>query len=186
MNRQVLKPQNDVPLVVKLDKGPEGKPTAKNDFQYTVNDDQAVMWLPAEARTAIFRSHAQAGDEIEILKSARGWSVQVLSDASESAEDVPTPMPPARQMRVVAGQRTQGATALARRPQPQREQQLPQSEPMVDLLARLYVTAGRGLQKAHAQLVDEGIVIEAFNWEDIRATGNSLFIERNRREREQR
>lgn len=182
ISRQTLRPQNNVPLIVRLDKGPEGKQTAKGDYQYTINDDQAIMWIPAEARTAILRSHAQAGDEIEILKSARGWNVQVLSDAGEPTGDpAPPPMPPARQMRVVAGQRQiNGATALA--PQQQTQPQHQQSEPIVDLLGRLFVTAGRSLQKAHSQLVDEGIIIEAFNWEDIRALGISLFIERNRRE----
>jgi hypothetical protein len=98
MNRQILKPQVDVPLVVLLDKGPEGKETTSQrgdlQFQYTVNDDSCVMWLPPEARAAIMRSGAQAGDTVQLVKSLRGknafWNAQVLPDAAE-----PPPPPPA-------------------------------------------------------------------------------------------
>jgi len=90
MNREVIKPQADVPVVVKLDKGPEGQEREGRygvDYQYTVNDDRCVMWLPREARDQLVRCGAQAGDEVQIVKSLRGriaqWSVQVVPDSHE-------------------------------------------------------------------------------------------------------
>lgn len=85
MQREVIKPQVDVPVIVKLDKGPEGQEREGKygiDYQYTCNDDQAVMWLPKDARDMIVRSGAQAGDLLQIVKTLHGrqsvYSIQVL------------------------------------------------------------------------------------------------------------
>lgn len=96
MQRDVIKPQPDIPVIVRLDKGPEGQEREGRygvDYQYTVNHDQGVMWLPREARDQLVRCGAQAGDEVQIVKSLRGrqafWSVQVVPDSNE-----PVPPPP--------------------------------------------------------------------------------------------
>ncbi len=92
MQREVIKPQADVPVTVRLDQGPEGQEREGRygiDYQYTVNNDRGVMWLPKEARDQLVRCGAQAGDEIQIVKSLRGriaqWAVQVVPDSNELA-----------------------------------------------------------------------------------------------------
>jgi hypothetical protein len=184
IQRQVIKPQIDVPLVVQLGRGPEGVEKAGKygvDYQYIVNNGAGVMWLPKEGRDALIRSGARAGDEVEIVKSMRGkqavFSAQVVSDAAEP----PVAPAPARQIRVVAPQPSytngNGTTAAGR-------QQAPESHPMEDLLTRCFVVAAHALRRAHTQLAREGFELDPPNWEDIRPSGATLFIERNKRERE--
>ena len=95
--RQIIKPQMDVPIVVKLDSRPEGTERDGKfgvDYQYIVNDDRGVMWLPREARDQLVRCGAQQGDEVQIVKSMRGrvslFSVQVVPD-SDPLDEPPTP-----------------------------------------------------------------------------------------------
>ena len=183
MNRQILKAQADVPLVVLLDQGPEGKETRSQrdgalQYQYTVNDDKGVMWLPPEARAAILRTGAQAGDQIEILKSLRGknafWNVQVLSDASEPA---PTKMVAPRP----AYRNGNGHPAAASQPAAAPATVHPHEE----LMARCIELGARANLKAHAALKAAGIELDEPTWEDARATGTSFFIEPNKSTRDQ-
>ncbi len=110
------------------------------------------------------------------------WRIQVISDAQEPAPAAA----PTRQIRVVAPVRAtsnahngqQTACALPQQP-------IPQSNPIEDLLVRCFVCAGKALRRAHNELLAQGFAgLEAPIWEDIRAAGISLFIERNRRDRE--
>lgn len=103
MQREVIKPQVDVPVIVKLDKGPEGQEREGKygiDYQYTCNDDQAVMWLPKDARDMIVRSGAQAGDLLQIVKTLHGrqsvYSIQVLPPPTMRNYRVEPATPPLR------------------------------------------------------------------------------------------
>jgi len=187
MNRQILKPQADVPLIVKLDKGPEGKETSSRgelQYMYTLNDDSSVMWLPPEARTALLRTGAQPGDLIEIVKSLRGrtaiWNVQVVPDAQE---------PPARGMRMLAprpapetqpqysnGRNVQHSNGGSNQPQAQPAKNVsPVSQQLADCL-RAAIDASMEAQEYAHSLGGE----LHFNEEDIRAMGLSIYIGRQR------
>ena len=72
--REVIRPEWD-PVIVRLDKGPEGVQREGQygvDYQYVVNSDSGIMWLPKSGRDALLACGAQAGDEVEICKSKRG------------------------------------------------------------------------------------------------------------------
>jgi hypothetical protein len=179
MNRDVIKFRKNTPVTVKLDRGPEGKLHTSGDYQYVVNDNAGIMFLPPAARVHLQRTHAAAGDEVAITKMADdSWRCEVLSDArTDYSEPLKQSIHQVQQQR----QPTNGATALAPRNQP--VQQPVQQLGTHDLLARFFVLAGRALRMAHQQLGTEGIEIEPFNWEDVRASGISLFIEHNRGQR---
>jgi hypothetical protein len=72
MQRNIVKFEIDVPQIVRLDFS-EGKeiPTKAGgkQWQYTLNRDQGIMWLPLTGKQAIERSGARAGDEVRILKT---------------------------------------------------------------------------------------------------------------------
>lgn len=76
MQRNILKFQPDSPVLVTLDYGPEGKQHTNTrgeiDFQYTVNGNQDIFWLPPAGRDALLRSGAQKGDQVEITRVLRG------------------------------------------------------------------------------------------------------------------
>lgn len=199
MNRQILKPQVDVPMVVLLDKGPEGKETTSQrgdlQYQYTLNNDACVMWLPPEARSAIMRTGAQAGDEIQIVKSLRGknaiWNVQVVPDSA--------PPPPASRMVAPRPAYSNGNGHSAPqqhwenepqpttpRPQPAPAQQpaTTTTYPMEEVMARCLEISARANWRAFQAAKAAGIAIEGPNWEDVRAAAISIFIERSRNQRE--
>ena len=72
MQRDIVKFDMDVPKTVRLDFA-EGKEVKTNSgatqWQYTLNNDQAIMWLPLAGRQALKRCGAQTGDNVSILKT---------------------------------------------------------------------------------------------------------------------
>lgn len=194
MNRTMLRPQVDVPLVVLLDKGPEGKETRNNngdtEYQYTVNDDSGIIWLPPAARTQLIRTGAQAGDEIQIVKSLRGknaiWNIQVLADSAE---------PPAQNTRMAAPR-----PAYAAAPQPARPSQpangnghmhasrpaaaapepAPAAPKIGEVMQRALEISARANWTAYQAAKAAGCEIDPPTWEDVRAAGISMFIEHSR------
>lgn len=198
MNRQILKPQVDVPLVVRLDKGPEGKETTSRgelQYQYTLNHDECVMWLPPEARTAILRTQAQVGDEIQIVKSLRGrnaiWNVQVLADAAEPPQRTtrmvaPRPAYPTATDRIPAaaggnGHRDRYAETMSRPIAPAAAQPAAAAaETIGAVMQRALEIAARANWAAYTAAKAAGWEIDAPTWEDVRAAGISIFIEHNR------
>ena len=182
MNRQIIKPQYDQPIVVKLDFGADGIQRDGKygvEYQYTLNDNSAVMWLPQQGRDALLRTQAQAGDYVQLAKQRRGqgsyWTAQVMPDA---AEDLPQPTvtrQPPQQQKAVLGRAASNAIAPP-------AQAIPQSHPMEDLMVRCLVVGARANLRAYEELRRQGIETEAPIWEDFRATGTSLFIERNKQE----
>ncbi len=198
MNRTEIKFQPNVPVEVLLDRGAEGKEypskfeNAESRWYYTVNGNTAFMYLPTSARNQLVRTRAAAGDHVRIVKTVDGkstqWYVEVLSDASEPTVDtkVSTPGP-----RIVApAPRTNGANALAPKPAgvappPAHPQQAnPLLRQMYYCLLDAYKVNMRAYEAIEAQ--NGGTSLEAPNWEDIRTTANTLFIEINKRERGER
>jgi hypothetical protein len=128
MNRSVIKFNPNLPVDVRLDYGPEGKLHERTgDYQYTVNGNSCVMFLPETARNQLLRTHAAKGDLVRICKTVSGrsvtWNVEVLSDAAEPAPGprIVAPAPArtngvARGNAPTGGPETNGANALA--PQP--------------------------------------------------------------------
>lgn len=177
MTRQKLKLPIDVPMVLQLE-NLDGQPVQSQysdgpEYRYDVKhrNEHCLIYLPAQGRDAIMRSRATVGDEIELLKQKRGngyvYAANVLPDGTE---------PPPQSVVV----RSNGKPP-ATKPQP--AQEIPTSHPMEDLLVRCFVVAGRASWKAWEQLKAEGKQMDEPIWEDIRATGATLFIERNKRER---
>lgn len=99
MQREVIRLECDVPVICKLDFGPEGIQTeAKSgavQYQYTVNDNTGVMWLFPEARQALLKSGAKPGDSVQLVKSLRGktpiYHAQVVSSEPPLAPAPRTP-----------------------------------------------------------------------------------------------
>lgn len=211
MQREILKPQLNIPLLVKLDFGPEGiERDGKygKQYQYTVNDDAGVMWLDPAARQAILSSGAQAGDEIAITKRAKGaWQVERVSDAAEVPSGTANTAP-VQQNAVHRTRRAAFPPASYYQPAPQLDSPLPitngkgngnghngrgngttqmsgeapNSHPFEERYARMFVVAARALSLAHTRLTTEGMELEPFNWEDIRATAIHFAISFERKE----
>ncbi len=187
MQREVIKPQPDIPVIVKLDKGPEGQEREGRfgiDYQYTVNDDRCVMWLPKEARDRLVRCGAQAGDEVQIVKSLRGlmaqWSVQVMPDSNELApspsQDRPVPAQ-ARPNGYVNGHGNGHYAGHAQPPRPEAN-----ISPIAQQLAGCLRAAVDACVETEAYAKSKGMPLE-FCSEDIRAMALSVYIGAQRKER---
>ena len=127
MQREILKPAYDTPLIVKLDFGPEGVERDGKfgmQYMYTLNDDAGCMFVDPPARQAILASGAEAGDTIQLVKTKRGkdtvYSAAIVGDAAEA----PAP-PPSTRERIAP--RT--GTAASRLPQRAYHQPQPAERP---------------------------------------------------------
>jgi hypothetical protein len=118
--REYIRPNFD-PVIVTLDKGPdvctqrEGQDGV--DYQYFVNSNSCIMYLPKAGRDALVQSGAKAGDSVEICMSkgragATVYFAQRVNDSHEPAA------PPARPLAAVAVTEAPRAT-YAPVPQPQ-------------------------------------------------------------------
>lgn len=196
MNRTEIKFQPNVPVEVLLDRGAEGKeyPSkfegAESRWYYTVNGNEAFLYLPTTARNQLVRTRAAAGDTVRICKTVDGksmqWRIEVLSDATEPAPEPPQPAPGPRIVAPVPA-RTNGANALqpeaapaaqtARRveagPKPFTSEASRNTAPAAssvpepltpkiveERLTRLFVASARALRNAHEQLSKD----EYFNY----------------------
>ena len=59
------------------------------EWQYIVNDDTAIMWLPVEAHQAIQATGARNGDSITLTKPARRGGQWDASPARGAAREIP-------------------------------------------------------------------------------------------------
>jgi len=187
MQREVIKPQADVPVVVKLDKGPEGQEREGRygiDYQYTVNGDRGVMWLPKEARDHLVRCGAQAGDEVQIVKSLRGriaqWSVQVMPDSNELAPPppprrLPAPPPPPQQNGHANGYTNGHGNGSAGHPTPTPVQPSTAQRPAAQWMAGALCASIDASIAATNYAKDRGIELK-FNEEDIRSMAATMYI----------
>lgn len=203
MNRIQLRPQIDVPLVMRLDRGPDGKEVQSlrgdRQYQYTVNDDSGIIWLPPEARTALMRTGAQAGDHVQLVKSLRGrnaiWNAEVLPDAD--VQQQPSRMVAPRAAYQAPRQMPNGHTPERRtsedhppylppppdpQPRPQPAAPAAAAAPLRigDIMQRALEISARANWSAYLAAKAAGCEIDAPTWEDVRAAGISMFIEHNR------
>ncbi len=192
--REIIKLVEDRPIVVKLDFGPEGiERTGKfgPQYQYTLNDDRAVMWTTPDCREAIMSSGAQAGDEIVIVKQGRMFDVKLYD-----GEELPEPPPPPR--RAVATPKNEPAPAptstrsrhfreeAATRRRPAASAATVQVDPaspeyVFPLMSRCMRAACDILLDAAAYGESIGLQIDRPTLEDVRATAFTLFIDRRKR-----
>ena len=114
MQREIVKLSVDATQVVRLDfsdgKEVTSAKTGKTQWQYTLDHDSRIMWLPLAGKQAIERSGAQAGDQVRLLKTFMGqktvFTAQVI-DQHASAPPVP-PAPPQRPIRTNGSGKAKG------------------------------------------------------------------------------
>jgi hypothetical protein len=182
MQRQIIRPQLDQPLLVKLDFGPDGvekRSSINNELQYmyTVNDDAGLIYLPANARQQLLRTGAQAGDSVEIVKMKNGWDIRVVSDTEEQ---------PQQQQRAAARGNAyrQPAAPQSRSAQPTAQAQPPRPaangvHPVGQQLAGCLRAAIDAATEAEGYAKGKNFPLE-FTSEDIRAMAVSVFIGQQR------
>jgi hypothetical protein len=184
IQRERVKPATGVPLFFEIErlgvKAPSQFAPGGFEFRYEgalLEGDQrkpALSYLAPEAHAAIEAAGARIGDTVRILKTRDGqYVVKVISDAAPVPE-------PVRQIRVVAPAATNGNGHSNGYAKP--AQVIPESHPLEERYTRIFVTAAHALQNAHQQLTNEGIALEMFTWEDIRALGIHYAITVERRE----
>jgi hypothetical protein len=175
--------QLNQPIVMLLDRGPEGKQVTnlgRVEFQYCVNEDRGIIWLPPEGRAAILRSGAQRGDQIQLMQTSKGWSAQRLGDS---------PAPPEPPTRMVAprpaysngnGHHEPPPPAAPPKPPVPMPQLAAEPHPIEALMFRCFVAGGRTLWRAYQKLLAEGCDYDKPQIEDVRAAGITLYIERTK------
>lgn len=201
MQREVIRPDYDQPIVVKLDTAPEAGIQKEGkfgiDFQYYCNDDAGIMWLPAIGRDALLQSGAGPGDTVQITKTRRGkttlFSALVLEMSVSAAradrqyQQQPQQQPQAHHQQTHARRapipraayyqpETGSVPAAHTAPAPAG----PQIHPLEELMQRCIVVGGRAVWAAYQELTAAGIQYDMPTIEDARVAGISLFIERNR------
>ena len=165
--REVIKISDVRQNVVKLDFGPEGVEREGSygvQYQYTLNDDSAVMWVKPAIRDAIIASGAAAGDSVRIQRHGKGYVATVISDAHEPAPAPPPPAPAPAAPKPNGKPATNGNGSLG-------------YEHRLFGCFQVSINVLR-LATEYAKSVNWPLT---FNEEDIRATAISLFInlERN-------
>jgi hypothetical protein len=188
MTRQKITPMSGQALYLTLESA-NGKevPSKINGTEYrydvTQNGQPAYIYLTAQGRDAIARTRVADGEEIRLLKMGRNgdtrYEVVPVSDAT-----LPPPVEPNDR------RFEQHSRQAVRQPPPPRQLPAPPaatatpetSHPIEDLLVRCFECAGRALLRAHDAIGKTGLSLEPPIWEDVRAVGISLFIERNKRE----
>lgn len=172
-----LKPAVDVPLRVRLDASAEGIYQAQSqwpDYKYCVNNGKGTLYLLPQAREALVRSGARAGDDVEILKRQDGrasrYEVKILTPGQPQAliARAAAPQP------IKTNGNANGAKAV---PPSAATAELSKSERMELILEKLLVSSARAHSRASAKLIEEGVhIADGPNWEDVRCTATSLFI----------
>lgn len=199
ISRETLRPQLNKPLIAVLDSTDAREVKSPRDgsvdYFYDVNGGNARLVLAPEARAQLQRTHAAPGDTVEIVKYKDRWNVRVLSDAQEEPQPGPRIVAPSPAQRTngmrsipsTGGPETNGyangyANGAAARQfaPPEAVPAVPQVHPMEELMARCFVVAAHALQRAYDEVTREGMTWDAPIWDDVRATGISLFIERSR------
>lgn len=191
MQREVIKPKIDVPVIVCLDQGPEGQQKQGQygiDYQYTVNHDTGVMWLPRSGRDAILKSGAQAGDTVEIIKVKRGANTHFVATlVGDRHETQPAAARrEATQPNIPARAYYKPATGAAAPELTNGNGQIPfvgatplrpsvPLSPVAQQLAGTLCAALDAAAEAEAYARQKGLSIQ-FTADDIRAIGLSIYI----------
>jgi len=158
------------------------------EYQYTLNNNTAIMWLDGKAKEAIERTGARAGDEISILKGKQGrantWQIELVSDATEPpqtqeehANKWPGWEPQQRQAQPAQRPATQ---QQARRQASTRAASMPanhpgEQSPLADTWCMCLRNATIGLQRFQAEAKLQGFEFE-IGFEDIRSLATTTFI----------
>ncbi|MFL6352923.1 MAG: hypothetical protein ACJ74Z_13885 [Bryobacteraceae bacterium] len=192
------------PIKVKLDKDPHAGIECRGqygiDWRYSVNDGKGVMYLPAEAREALFESGAAAGEEVAIRRLGKArW------EAERIAPDLPFPSQPEAGHGEERDQPARPASDSRRlperlfaRPEPQVASEPPSSaEPIA--VPGVAVTAAsqqasQHMMSCYCVAIEVAVEVQeyarrkginiAFTGSDIRAMGITVYIGDNQRLRE--
>jgi hypothetical protein len=185
MQREIVKLKVNSPLIVQLDFGPEGiQRDGKHgvQYQYTLNDDTCVMWVDGDVRAALMASGAEAGDAVEIVKTAREVRVKVISsDSYEPGEPAPAPAP--RALPAPAPTPTHRAPAGPRAVPPARQitgsaaNTAPTVYPMQEILENCFRIAARAVAAGIEESKAVGGPVDV-TFEDVTKTAISLLIDR--------
>jgi hypothetical protein len=173
--REYIRPDFD-PIVVTLDKGPEvciqREGNKGVDYEYFVNNNSGIMYLPKAGRDALMQTGAQAGDSVEICKARRGnatlYFVHLVKDTHEPAP------PPARQLAAVAVEEAPKATYA---PQPQ---QVKAVNELSAQLAWCMHSAIDAMAAARDYAATRSLTLDTPSWEDIRALAITAYIQRSK------
>jgi len=92
--RDIIRPLVNKQIIVTLDEWPatpqQSSKTGNVDYRLALNNDTALIYLPAAAYRQLETLHPQAGDEIAITNAGKGtWVMELVQD-----ETRPTPAPP--------------------------------------------------------------------------------------------
>ena len=195
LRREVVR-FDDEPVKVKLDKGPhagiECHGTYGIDWRYSVNGGKAVMYLPSEAREALVRSGAAAGEEVAIRRSGRDrWEVERIEQdlPFPPGADAPENGHPPRAARPAAPPLPD---RLYARPE---SNNAPETAPAPETaLSMAALTASQHMMSCYCVAVDVAVEVQeyarnkginiAFTGSDIRAMGITVYIGDNQRIRE--
>jgi len=172
----------DVPLIMRLDLGPEGREVEGKkglEFQYFVNNDEAVIWLPRAARDALKACGAQPGDRVQLCKSLHGnepqYSAQVLGEQATMFSPTLAPAQPASRRAPTPARSTLATFALPRGARTEITAGSPEFEELATLCLE---AAGRCNWTAWMNLRNEGIEAPPPCWSDIRSYAATMLMAR--------
>ena len=191
------------PVKVTLDKGPHAGIECRGqygiDWRYSVNHGKGVMYLPAEAREALFESGAAAGEEVAIRRLGKTrW------EAERIAPDLPfRSQPEAQAEETDQPRRPPSATPqlperLFAPPEPPVASEPPSSPERVAVPAAAVTgasqQASQHMMSCYCVAIDVAVEVQeyarhkginiAFTGSDIRAMGITVYIGDNQRLRE--
>lgn len=191
--REVIRPEGH-PIIVRLDFDEPIQREGRHgiDYQYTVNHDAGIMWLPKEAKQKIDALQAQAGDEISIAKTKRGNKVAWLI---ERVDDETAPQPQRQQQQTAqhigrpSGHQPEATEPVTQRPNGQgplttaerqaarpAEQYKTSQRPEAEMLAGALYCAIDAAISAEQYADQRGRALKLDN-DDIRAMAISLYID---------
>lgn len=180
MPREIIRFDGE-PVLVHLDKSPQAAIQREGqygvDWQYIVNHDCGIMWLPEEGRDALLSSGAQAGDEVAIKRSRRGrewvWEIERVSDASE-----PPPPKSNGQQRTISAN---NGHLYPPPPLPESKYAKPEApgNPVAKQLASCLCAAIDSVAEAQTYATSKGLHVQ-FGAEDIRAIALTVYIGQQR------
>ena len=193
IRREKIKIVTNRPLVIQLED--EGTETHSNytgrEIRYAClhKGAECLLYLPLEADAVLRRIGAQPGDQIELLKSANGqYSARVFSDAHLPVGPQPQPT------RMLAPQRQQPAQQSQQPPPAQPAKGPGEIHPIEQIMTRCLEIGAKAnwtaffktrefLKTTYNFELDPHTLGPA--WEDCRASGNSVFIERTNKQNQQ-
>lgn len=196
MNITHVRPRFGPPVVVTLDYPNAKEVTSQlhgnTEYMFTCNDGSVKFYAPVEAYEQIAKLNPAAGATISVRKLKKGthnvFEAALVSDAQEPEPEPEPPKPVAKPRVTPPRQGVSYDGNGAKFPPALYHQAVPNghtngaTHPYVERYARMFVVAAHALSLAHAQLVQEGMDLEPFNWEDIRATAIHFAIGFERRE----